>query len=941
MFTRIGFTQCSAASALLAIFLSATMAGAAPTYIKTWGSYGTSGSNVFNNPFGVAASATGQLYVVNESNNRLEVFDTNGGYQSSFGSPGSGSGQFVYTVGVAVNAAGQVYVTDNDNNRVQRFSANGVFQTAFDGSGSGAGQFMNPYGVAVNAAGQVYVADTFNCRVQRFDTNGNYQTAFGSFGTGTGQFEFPVGVAVNATGQVYALDSDNNRVERFDANGNYQTAFGSYGTGLGQFNYPDGVAVSATGLVYVADSGNNRIERFDGNGNYQILFGSGGTGAGQLSYPEGIAVAPTGEIFVVDNGNNRVQKWFDLSEWVSGSPYFDSAAVGPGQLLGTNLNINSSQGLRVVGAFSINAGGSLTQAGSVSAASVTNNGQYTINGTSLTLTSGSLTNNTMLIVSSGGSVNGNTVNGYGATLNAGGAAFTGNLVNNSAFYQFGAVIVSGSFVNNGLVSMSPGGAISSGGTGSFTNNAAGIVRGDGAVTMAFANQGGLVNATGGSGLELTALSGGNVSGGRLQVENGDSLLVLNGGTAIANQGTIYLTGSNAELSGDPLANTGTIHGQGTITNSIQNSGTIRPEGGQLLLSGTGNSNTFGGTIQVAAGTSILVTQGMAINVGLIALTGGQFDNNGLSMTNYGSITGNGSFSSGGLANTHVVTFSDSTSNIFGPVTNTAGGTLSTFGTSATVISFFGAVVNSPSAGISPAGYIKINGNTVRWLGGLTNNGTYISDPAINYFTGLTVGASGRLQGGVGDRFFVTDPFTNAGNIDLGGTSLMVVNNGAGLLTQTAGVLHMGTSATLSVGTVEIDGGVLLADGPAAAITANLIYDSASPSTYQGMLVGASNSLTVNNPAAVLVLSGSNTYGSGTNVLAGTLVVTSPAAIRDGTNLTVGAAAAFAPAVPAGQGAASASAVSPVPEPGTLALLAAATLALMGRRRWIQARRASE
>ena len=43
---------------------------------------------------------------------------------------------------------------------------------------------------------------------------------------------------------------------------------------------------------------------------------------------------------------------------------------------------------------------------------------------------------------------------------------------------------------------------------------------------------------------------------------------------------------------------------------------------------------------------------------------------------------------------------------------TSGGTLNTYGTSATNISFYGAVVNSASSGATPAGHIKINGTTV-------------------------------------------------------------------------------------------------------------------------------------------------------------------------------------------------------------------------------------
>ena len=69
---------------------------------------------------------------------------------------------------------------------------------------------------------------------------------------------------------------------------------------------------------------------------------------------------------------------------------------------------------------------------------------------------------------------------------------------------------------------------------------------------------------------------------------------------------------------------------------------------------------------------------------------------------------------------------------------------------------------------------------------------------------------------------------------------------------------------------------------------------------------------------VLTLSGSNSYGGGTFVGGGKMVVDNSKALSDGSSLVIGDAGAFAPVIPSpgGQGAA------PVPEPGSLALLCA-------------------
>jgi autotransporter-associated beta strand protein len=83
-----------------------------------------------------------------------------------------------------------------------------------------------------------------------------------------------------------------------------------------------------------------------------------------------------------------------------------------------------------------------------------------------------------------------------------------------------------------------------------------------------------------------------------------------------------------------------------------------------------------------------------------------------------------------------------------------------------------------------------------------------------------------------------------------------------------------------------------------------------------------------NSAGTLVLDGTNTWSGGTTVSNGTLILTNNEAIADGTSLTVGDPTAFAapvvPQVAGGLQAAPQSAVAPVPEPDTVAILALST-----------------
>jgi DNA-binding beta-propeller fold protein YncE len=62
-----------------------------------------------------------------------------------------------------------MYVSDTNNDRIQKFDSNGNFITTWGRYGTGNGQFFNPNGITVDtSSGYVYVADTLNHRIQVF-----------------------------------------------------------------------------------------------------------------------------------------------------------------------------------------------------------------------------------------------------------------------------------------------------------------------------------------------------------------------------------------------------------------------------------------------------------------------------------------------------------------------------------------------------------------------------------------------------------------------------------------------------------------------------------------------------------------------------------------------------------------------------------------------------
>jgi DNA-binding beta-propeller fold protein YncE len=64
-----------------------------------------------------------------------------------------------YPTGVAVDGSGNIYVADVGNDRIQKFDSEGNSLTKWGTAGTGDGQFSRPRGLAVDAAGNVYVTD--------------------------------------------------------------------------------------------------------------------------------------------------------------------------------------------------------------------------------------------------------------------------------------------------------------------------------------------------------------------------------------------------------------------------------------------------------------------------------------------------------------------------------------------------------------------------------------------------------------------------------------------------------------------------------------------------------------------------------------------------------------------------------------------------------------
>lgn len=107
----------------------------------------------FNKVTNVAVLPDGGMYVADGYGNaRVHKFSAAGNLEFSWGEPGAGAGQFNLPHGIGVDSAGTVYVADRENSRLQLFNPQGEYLTSWN--------FLNrPDDIFIDAQDNIYVAE--------------------------------------------------------------------------------------------------------------------------------------------------------------------------------------------------------------------------------------------------------------------------------------------------------------------------------------------------------------------------------------------------------------------------------------------------------------------------------------------------------------------------------------------------------------------------------------------------------------------------------------------------------------------------------------------------------------------------------------------------------------------------------------------------------------
>ena len=233
----------------------------------------------FNKPQGLTVDATGQILVADTENHLIRRVTPLGVVSTLAGTPGvkgyrdgaANQALFASPRGLAADASGALFVADLDNDRIRRIDPAGTV-ASFAGSENGyldgsvaTARFNSPYGLALGPGGALYVAERGNDRIRVIE-NGQVKTVAGTGNPGfldgpaaNAMFDGPHGIAVHPSGAIIVADTQNHRIRQIS--GTEVTTLagdGAQGSRDGpaataQFNLPYDVAVSAGGIVIVAE----------------------------------------------------------------------------------------------------------------------------------------------------------------------------------------------------------------------------------------------------------------------------------------------------------------------------------------------------------------------------------------------------------------------------------------------------------------------------------------------------------------------------------------------------------------------------------------------------------------------------------------------------------------------------------------------------------------
>ena len=263
---------------------TAAVENAQPVYETYWGrSDGAgSGQKEFESPSQVCSDLSGNIYVLDVDNERIQKFNPTGDYLTEF--PAAEA----YYLDIDTSA-GLLYVANSSG--IQILQTDGtVSDNWMLPSGTGDGEFGSIGGLGLNDT-HIFIGDYGYGNIQVFDkATHTFVAKFDKDGEQMGQVS---DIAINQTGYIYVGTGANGEVQLYDPN----------------YNLVDNITVAGVRVdaLLIDNEGNvfADLNVYDQNLNLKYAYASFGMAEGTIWGPNGFTMA-NGYLYVTERYNHRV-----------------------------------------------------------------------------------------------------------------------------------------------------------------------------------------------------------------------------------------------------------------------------------------------------------------------------------------------------------------------------------------------------------------------------------------------------------------------------------------------------------------------------------------------------------------------------------------------------------------------------------------------------------
>ena len=240
-----------------------------------------------NNPGCLAIHyKTGNIYIVDQCNDRVQVFGCNGDYLFMF------SEKMNIPAGICISQ-NRVFVTQYKGHCINKYKLEGKLTKSVGSEGNGEAQFNGPLGLDVSDVNNtIYVCDCSNHRIQILTQKLKYHSMLG-----IDLLKYPRDVKVTQD-RVLVLGGSDPCMFVFNSDHVLTNKLITSGVGK-QTKNPFCFDIDRKYNIIMSDYSNHCVYVFNQEGEQIHKFGKEGQGIGEFYGPYGIALDNTGRIVVV------------------------------------------------------------------------------------------------------------------------------------------------------------------------------------------------------------------------------------------------------------------------------------------------------------------------------------------------------------------------------------------------------------------------------------------------------------------------------------------------------------------------------------------------------------------------------------------------------------------------------------------------------------------